>query len=116
MKNKQPLTAQEKRTLTLITGRRENKIEMVRETFLNVVHIKSKEQKFTPPKEFIRKINREIERPLLGLLLCDLMKDNLTLKYVVDNYDRMFLLSDSKKDKKCEFDRTLDETLLPIKD
>jgi len=110
MKNK-TLTYKEERILAFMEGNRRARLIVDRRILIRAMKIHGEEQGYTPSKETIRKINREIEHSLLQTLMFIVLGNKLTVEYVDKNFDRLFLLpNDTGAD---EHERTIDE--LPLK-
>jgi hypothetical protein len=69
------------------------------------------EQGYVPSKETLKKIKRETDEHLLETLFWHIIRNKLTVKFVDENYDKLFL--EPENTRKERFERTFDE--VPLK-
>ena len=111
MKNKIELSKKEKHELNYLAGNRIASIVHMRRFLMKIIKIKADEQGYIISKEIIQKINREIEMPFIGTLCNYIFTGKLTIKYVDENYDRLFFMPNDTR--KSADERVFDE--IPLK-
>jgi len=92
MKNKRPLTLNEKHTLLKMEGKRTGSITAVKRICFNIIRRKAKEQNFSLSKLTLQKIKRETEVEFLYTLIFKMIDNKITAEYIETNYDKLFLL------------------------
>ena len=93
MKNNRKLTKDEEYTLGFMEGARIGRILQFRDILIKAItHTERKRDKnYKPSKELLKKINREVDFPLMCKLINVIMNGKMSASYLEAHYDRLFL-------------------------
>ena len=107
-KNKRVLSYEEQQKLDYMNGHQIGSVTSMRQILSRALILQGKESeiKYKPSKALLKKISRETDKALMLELLLLICKNKISVAFLEDNYDRLFMMPNYSGDKtiKRKFD------------